>query len=305
MDAPNAILQQLERLHKKQVEEATARFETSVAVLRAAKEAMAPLQSPAQQRAGGALWQKLRRTLVDSVLGKDWEGGPPPPLTPRAAAPLEPKGGAKRAKPATKKPAEAGRARPKTPPPSRPQSEAPAEPVAPACKGVRRTEAVDTRAAPDKMELDLPSHSLEPSRLPTPPPPPTAGGTEGHCTPAVKALPTPSGAPHAAPSPEGAAAAEDLRELEFCLGQVARLEGFHPSAKTKGYKQEMLAVRRRAASLLKKQITPELRTRALAGLSANTRAIKELEVALGPASLPGSKAAKEMEEALGLWPGGA
>ncbi|KLU92397.1 hypothetical protein MAPG_11343, partial [Magnaporthiopsis poae ATCC 64411] len=101
MDVHDVIARQLEKLHKKQVEEATARFETAMAALGAVKEALTPLQSPPQRRAGEALWHKMRWALAASVLGRSWDGEPPPPPTPRAATPTKPNDGA--GKPGPKK----------------------------------------------------------------------------------------------------------------------------------------------------------------------------------------------------------
>ncbi|EJT68210.1 hypothetical protein GGTG_14210 [Gaeumannomyces tritici R3-111a-1] len=92
MYTPTTIAEQLEKLHKKQVEDAAARYETVEAVLKAATEALIPLQTPAQKKAGAALWQKLHQVLLGSIISEhnNQPGGEPsPPPTPRAPTPVQ------------------------------------------------------------------------------------------------------------------------------------------------------------------------------------------------------------------------
>ncbi|EJT68345.1 hypothetical protein GGTG_14076 [Gaeumannomyces tritici R3-111a-1] len=303
MDFPTVIARQLEKLHQRQVEDAAARYETGVAVLRAAAESLAPLQSPAQKRAGEALWRKLRCTLVESVLGQKGEGGPPPPQVARAAMPRvpnAPKGG----KPPPKKHQSARSNRPVagganpapiktgcalTPVgPGKPESDGAAKHPVRATgvvAAVRPTPEPETEqvTSPSEMEVDSPAKAGAPKEgWPTPPPsspaPLPLSFAEAAARPAL-----PSAGPDVPNEVAGPVSGPDAQQVTKLVEAAIRsasgcehLGKLNPAARKKLYQQALGHRARARGMLLNAQQVPELRARATAALEANLRAMKKL-----------------------------
>ncbi|KAL8364661.1 hypothetical protein RB595_003781 [Gaeumannomyces hyphopodioides] len=305
MDFPAVIAKQLKKLHQRQVEDTAARYEASVAVLEAAAKALASPQSPAQKRAGEALWQKLRCTLVASVLGQKGEGGPPPPQIARAATPREPNastGG----KPPPKKHQSASqpvanrlaangasqgptktRCTPTPVGPGEPKSNGAAKNpvraagVATAERLTPEPETERTTSPSSAMEVDsspAKAGALEEGR-PTPPPSSPTPLPLSYAKAAAGPNPPVPGEPSAYPDPEVADVPHVVKLVEAAIRSATGCEHLAKSIPVarKKYCQQALGHRARArAMLLNAQQVPELRAQATTVLEANLRAMKKL-----------------------------
>ncbi|KAL8299216.1 hypothetical protein RB593_009203 [Gaeumannomyces tritici] len=302
MDLPTAIARHLQKLHQKQVENAAARYETSMAVLAAATTALAPLQSPAQKRAGGALWRKLQSMLVSNVLGQGGAGGPPPPQTARAPVPLEPN--ARKGGPPPKRHQPGGSPPPKKHQPARPR------PATSGASQAPNNNSATTPVGPGEPESDGTAKSpiratrAGASGLPTPTPEPEDGRSTSpmevdseekrllppplSATTRVAGAATQNPPPGAKQSKPHEAARPDRSEVD--VPHVKKLveealkaaKGCENVAKVdpqmrRVYLSEALAHRARARGmLLNAKRIPELRAQASAVLEDNLRAMKEL-----------------------------